>query len=418
MISEAIILAGGLGTRLRDAVPDLPKCMAPVAGHPFLYYIIRYLESQGVKSFVFSLGYRHDVVEEFLRNHFPTLDYTCVIEPAPLKTGGAIKLALSAVEGDDVLVMNGDTLFKVGLKDLEAVHLEKQAECTLVLKPMFRFDRYGAVATNEDGRIMAFEEKKYLEQGNINGGVYLLNKQKFLAQDWPEVFSFESDYLQKDSSTKSFFGVIQDRYFIDIGIPEDFAKAQHDLNHFPFSVNEPDSTWTLFLDRDGVINVNKDDSYVFNRDEFIFKEGTLDAIARLSRLFGRIIVITNQRGVGKGLMSEADLHDIHAYMKSNIERAGGRIDDIFYCTSTDNAHPDRKPSPGMAFRAQEKYPEIDFSKSVMVGDKSADMQWGRNIGALTVLIRSVRYKDTIVPSSVDITCDSLFEFTHLLQHNE
>ncbi len=392
--------------------------MAPVAGHPFLYYIIRYLESQGITRFIFSLGYRHEVVETFLQTHFPSLSYTCVIEQEPLKTGGAIKLALSAVESEHVLVMNGDTLFKADLRELESIHLDKNAECTLALKPMLQFERYGAVTTTEDGRIIGFEEKKYLDRGNINGGVYLLNKKKFLSQDWPEFFSFESEYLQKDCRTRIFFGVIQDRYFIDIGIPEDFNKAQVDLIHFPFATNEPDRTWTLFLDRDGVINVNKDDSYVFNREEFIFKEGTLDAIARLSRLFGRIIVITNQRGVGKGLMSEADLHDIHSYMKSNIEMAGGRIDDIFYCTSTDNAHPDRKPSPGMAFRAQEKYPEIDFSKAVMVGDKSADMQWGRNIGALTVLIRSERYKDTIDPSSVDITCDSLFEFAHLLQDNE
>lgn len=392
--------------------------MAPVAGHPFLYYIIRYLESQGITRFIFSLGYRHEVVETFLQTHFPSLSYTCVIEQEPLKTGGAIKLALSAVESEHVLVMNGDTLFKADLRELESIHLDKNAECTLALKPMLQFERYGAVTTTEDGRIIGFEEKKYLDRGNINGGVYLLNKKKFLSQDWPEFFSFESEYLQKDCRTRIFFGVIQDRYFIDIGIPEDFNKAQVDLIHFPFATNEPDRTWTLFLDRDGVINVNKDDSYVFNREEFIFKEGTLDAIARLSRLFGRIIVITNQRGVGKGLMSEADLHDIHSYMKSNIEMAGGRIDDIFYCTSTDNAHPDRKPSPGMAFRAQEKYPEIDFSKAVMVGDKSADMQWGRNIGALTVLIRSERYKDTIDPSSVDIACNSLFQFAHLLQYNE
>lgn len=392
--------------------------MAPVAGHPFLYYIIRYLESQGVKRFVFSLGFRHEVVEDFLQLTFPSLDYTCVIEQEPLKTGGAIKLALSAVESQHVFVINGDTLFKIGLRELEEVHLRHQAECTIALKPMMHFERYGAVTTSDDGRILAFEEKKYLDRGNINGGVYLLNKEKFLAHAWPDIFSFETDYLQQDSSAHAFFGVIQDRYFIDIGIPEDFAKAQIDLKYFPFDLHTPDASWTLFLDRDGVINVNKDDSYIFNRDEFIFKEGTLKAIAQLSRLFGRIIVITNQRGVGKGLMSEADLHDIHAYMKSNIEKAGGRIDDIFYCTSTDNAHPDRKPSPGMAFRAQEKYPEIDFSKSVMVGDKSADMGWGRNIGALTVLIRSERYKDMIDFSYVDIACDSLYAFSHLLQHNE
>jgi len=418
LIKEAIILAGGLGTRLKDTVPDLPKCMAPVAGHPFLYYIIRYLESQGIKRFIFSLGYRHDVVETFLQSHFPSLDYTCVIETAPLKTGGAIKLALSSVVGEHVLVMNGDTLFKTDLRELEFVHLHKNSECTLALKPMLQFERYGAVTSTEDGRIIGFQEKKYLDSGNINGGVYILNKKKFLTEDWSEVFSFESDYLQKECSTRDFFGVIQDRYFIDIGIPQDYARAQDELKYFPFAMNEPDNTWTLFLDRDGVINVNKDDSYVFKRSEFVFKDGTLEAIAQLSGLFGRIIVVTNQRGVGKGLMSVADLADIHDYMKSAIEMAGGRIDDLFYCISTDDAHPDRKPSPGMAFRAKEKYPEIDFSKAVMVGDKSVDMLWGRNIGSLTVLIRSARFKTSIDPSSVDITCDSLFEFAHLLQHNE
>lgn len=418
LINEAIILAGGLGTRLKESVPDLPKCMAPVAGHPFLYYVIRYLEAQGITRFIFSLGYKHEVVEAYLRNHFPTLTYTCVVEPQPLKTGGAIKLALQAAKDDHVLIMNGDTLFKARVKEMETLHLASGSECTLALKPMAHFSRYGSVNLSHEGRILSFAEKKFLENGNINGGVYLLDKAKFLAEERPDVFSFEADYLERECATKKFFGVVQDRYFIDIGIPEDFERAQEELKHFPFPFDILDRTWTLFLDRDGVININKDDGYIINRGEFIFKEGTLEAIARLSELFGRIIVITNQRGVGKGLMSETDLEDIHQYMLEKIERTCGRIDDIFFCISTDDAHPDRKPSPGMAYRAKEKYPEIDFSKSIMIGDKAGDMQWGRNIGALTVLVRSERYKDSIDPAEVDLACSSLFEFAHLLQLSE
>jgi len=271
------------------------------------------------------------------------------------------------------------------------------------------------VTTAVDGRILAFEEKKYLDHGNINGGLYLLDRKQFEAHPWPEVFSFESDYLQKYCSEKKFYGVVQDHYFIDIGIPEDFARAQHELKHYPFPPDVLDGSWTLFLDRDGVININKDDSYIFNRNEFVFSEGALEAISRLSDFFKRIIVITNQRGVGKGLMTEADLHDIHGYMVEKIERTCGRIDDIFYCISTDDAHPDRKPSPGMAFRAREKFPEIDFTKSIMVGDKSGDMQWGRNIGAMTVWITSKRYRDNANPLEIDLACNSLFEFAHHFQ---
>jgi D-glycero-alpha-D-manno-heptose 1-phosphate guanylyltransferase len=418
LINEAIILAGGLGTRLKDSIPDIPKCMAPVAGHPFLYYVVRYLESQGISRFIFSLGYKHELVEQYLRHHCPSLQYTCVVESEPLQTGGAIKLALAETKEKQVLIANGDTLFKARLNELEALHLKSGAACTLALKPMEHFDRYGTVTMDHDGRITTFEEKKYLDKGNINGGVYLLDKDAFLAEPWPDVFSFEADYLEKYNSKHKIYGIVQDRYFIDIGVPEDYNRAKEELKHFPFPFDILDRTWTLFLDRDGVININKDDSYVFNRNEFIFKEGTLEAISKLSDFFGRIIVITNQRGVGKGLMSESDLEDIHQYMREKIEGTCGRIDDIFCCTSTDDNHPDRKPSPGMAHRAKEKYPEIDFSKSIMIGDKDVDMQWGRNIGSLTVLIRSERFKDSISLSDVDLACNSLFEFAHLLQLSE
>lgn len=147
-----------------------------------------------------------------------------------------------------------------------------------------------------------------------------------------------------------------------------------------------DHTWTLFLDRDGVINVNLPDRYVQRVEEFEFEKDALHALKELASIFARIIVITNQRGVGRGLMTEEDLSRVHSHMVEKIEEAGGRIDAIYSCISPDDNHPDRKPNPGMAFKAKNDFPEIDFSKSIMVGDKRIDMFWADAIGGTGIWI--------------------------------
>src|SRR4030095_845211 len=144
-VKEVIILAGGLGTRLRGVVPDLPKCMAPVAGQPFLKHVIRYFLSQGIERFIFSLGYMHEVIEEFLNVEFPTLNLQCSIEQEPLGTGGAIQRACRRATETNVIVVNGDSLFKVDVQKSFTSHIDSEAECTLLLKPMKNFDRYGVV---------------------------------------------------------------------------------------------------------------------------------------------------------------------------------------------------------------------------------------------------------------------------------
>ena len=123
MIKEAIILAGGLGTRLREAVPDLPKCMAPVAGRPFLFHVINYLRLQGIERFIFSLGYKHEVIEEYLQGHFPTLKYVVALEEEPLGTGGAIQLACTRAESKHIVVVNGDTMYKADLHAAYQFHI-------------------------------------------------------------------------------------------------------------------------------------------------------------------------------------------------------------------------------------------------------------------------------------------------------
>jgi D-glycero-alpha-D-manno-heptose 1-phosphate guanylyltransferase len=229
MIKECIILAGGLGTRLRSAVPDLPKCMAPVAGKPFMAHVIDYFRNQGIEKFIFSLGYKHEVIEAYLNTNYASYNKQYVIEQEPLGTGGAIQLACRQATGKDVLVLNGDTLFSIQLAKQTAFHQQHQAHCTLALKPMQHFDRYGVVELEENGAIKKFKEKQYYENGLINGGIYALQVAAFLNEGLPAKFSFEKDYLEKLYTTRPMYGVVQDEYFIDIGIPEDFEKANREL---------------------------------------------------------------------------------------------------------------------------------------------------------------------------------------------
>jgi D-glycero-alpha-D-manno-heptose 1-phosphate guanylyltransferase len=228
-IKEAIVLAGGLGTRLRDAVPDLPKCMAPVNGIPFIAYVIKYLSDQGIERFIFSLGYRSEAFTQFLTEALPQNNYTVIIEEEPLGTGGAIRLACNAANDLNVLVVNGDSIFKNDLSAQANLHFSKKADCTLALKPMEHFDRYGAVELNTDQRIALFKEKQLVEKGLINGGVYMINVASFLQEQLPEKFSFETGYLQQFFTTRNIVGISQEGYFIDIGIPEDYLRAQTEL---------------------------------------------------------------------------------------------------------------------------------------------------------------------------------------------
>ena len=228
-LKEAIILAGGLGTRLRSAVPDLPKCMAPVNGVPFLSYVIDHFSREGIQQFIFALGYKSEAFEDFLASKLTAGNYRLSIEDEPLGTGGAIKKACAVSEGKTVIVANGDTLFKVKLGKMVAFHHMCGAHCTLSLKPMKQFSRYGVVELNQDYSIKNFHEKKEYDEGLINGGVYALHATKFLEEALPGKFSFERDYLEKFYRSRRIFGVIQDEYFIDIGIPEDYERAGREL---------------------------------------------------------------------------------------------------------------------------------------------------------------------------------------------
>ena len=224
-MKEAIILAGGFGTRLAHIVPDVPKPMAPVCGKPFLSYILSDLTQKGIERTVLAIGYKKECVENFFGNRFKGMELVYSPEDEPLLTGGAIRQAAALCTADDVFIINGDTFFAVDLDEMLRAHQRTGAVLTVATKRMTDFDRYGTVEADAQGRIVGFREKAYCGNGEINGGIYLLRRREILA--FPEKrFSFEKEYMEQYVKAKRIYAYCADGYFIDIGIPEDYMRAQ------------------------------------------------------------------------------------------------------------------------------------------------------------------------------------------------
>ncbi len=230
----AIILAGGLGTRLRQVVKELPKPMAPIGGKPFLHYLFRYLKAQGIEKTILSVGYKAESIREYFGDHYDGISILYMEEEKPLGTGGGIYQAISLTD-EMAFVLNGDSFFDVNLKELMDFYQETKADIALSLKPMKNFDRYGTVTLNQQNRITGFAEKQFRKKGLINAGVYLMSRDCFRKieeqQDalLPRKFSFEQDILEKHLRFLRLAGRVSDGYFIDIGIPEDYERAQNEF---------------------------------------------------------------------------------------------------------------------------------------------------------------------------------------------
>jgi D-glycero-alpha-D-manno-heptose 1-phosphate guanylyltransferase len=228
MIKEAIILAGGFGTRLKNLVDDLPKSMAPVKDKPFLTYILEHLLKYNIEKVIMAVGYKHKEIISWFGNYYKEIKIEYSIEDKPLGTGGAIVKATHSVSSRYCYVLNGDTCFNIDLSAFEESFSESAAVISIALKSMVSFDRYGSVIT-EGERIKSFNEKKFCESGLINGGVYILDKEWLKKYSPGKVFSFEKDILEKYVSKDFMAFFLSNAYFIDIGIPEDYLRASKEL---------------------------------------------------------------------------------------------------------------------------------------------------------------------------------------------
>ena len=227
---EAIILAGGLGKRLRQAVPGLPKPMAPVGGRPFLEYLLDYWAAQGVNRFILSVGYKHEIIEEHFSGGYRGSEITYAVEKQPRGTGGGLLLALDSLEGSDpFLIMNGDTFFNVSLASMRDFHNSRHAELTIALRMVDGNTRYAGVGIDDSGRITTFDNQaRAAGRALINGGVYLANRDIFsgIATD-PDIPVSIEEQIFPDlmKAGKGLYGYASSARFIDIGIPEDYERA-------------------------------------------------------------------------------------------------------------------------------------------------------------------------------------------------
>lgn len=228
MMDSAIILVGGRGTRLGALTEQTPKPLLPVAGRPFLLHVLDYLIQQQVKKVVLATGYLAGEFEQALGSEYRgvSLAYSC--EASPLGTGGAIALALESDGAADVFVVNGDTYFPVSLAELSNVHARRRASLSMALRHVPDASRYGHITVAQD-LVTAMHEKGTAGPGLINGGIYLINRSALLAEAPTGAFSLERDLLPRWIPQHVVACTVAGSYFIDIGVPADLARAQHDL---------------------------------------------------------------------------------------------------------------------------------------------------------------------------------------------
>lgn len=227
---QSIILAGGMGTRLTSILPNLPKPMAPIRSKPFLAILIEYLSSQNVNDIVLAVGHKHDVITNYFGEKYGSATIRYSIEHKLLGTGGAIHQAMQKTAGDPVFIINGDTFVKIDYRAMMAKHdkYESSSSMTIALKQVPDVTRYGNVGV-ENNCITAFHEKGAAGPGLINTGVYVFSKTVFDKFNLPEVFSFEKDFLYPYAQAIKPQAFMTDAYFIDIGVPEDYKRAQLEL---------------------------------------------------------------------------------------------------------------------------------------------------------------------------------------------
>jgi len=221
---EAIVLAGGLGTRLANVVRDVPKPMAPVCGRPFLEYLLDDLIQQGVTRVILAVCHKKEVIIEHFGVQYGSAEICYSVEDVPLFTGGAVKKGLTLCRDAYVWVVNGDSYFQVSLAEMERFAKAQGCPVTIAVKSMTGFSRYGRVEVDPEHRVIAFREKSFCTQGLINGGVYLLEAHSL--DSYPDAFSMENDCFPQFLQGRKIAAYQSDGFFIDIGVPDDYKAAQ------------------------------------------------------------------------------------------------------------------------------------------------------------------------------------------------
>jgi D,D-heptose 1,7-bisphosphate phosphatase len=378
---QAVILAGGKGTRLGTLTAGRPKPLAEVGGKPFIVFLIQWLRRFGFTEILLLVGPFARIYREQLGDgsgHGVRL--TLVSDDPPADTAGALLSAASHLV-PRFLLLNGDSFFDINLLDLTSRHTKDTWLVWMALREVQDIGRYGKVGVN--GRqIISFGEKKGTGAGLINAGIYWL-KREILQELAAAPFSLERQLVPHLVARGLVRGVVYRGRFIDIGVPEELARAQ---TLMPAWQHRP----AAIFDRDGVLNC--DSGYVHRKEDFIWKRGAKRAIRRLNDGGYWVFVVTNQAGIARGLYLPGAVERLHRWMNRDLRRIGAHIDAFYYCPHhpTEGVGPYRKvcrcrkPAPGMLLQAMREW-SVDRAGSFMIGDKDIDLMAANAAGVKGIL---------------------------------
>jgi histidinol-phosphate phosphatase family protein len=439
-MKQAIILAGGAGTRLKDRLGDLPKPMIPIDGRPLLEHQVELCRHHGFTDLVFFVHYRADLIEK----HFGDgakwgVRIRYVTEQEPLGTAGAV-LAGSSELAERFLVLYGDTMVNVDLGRIWKAHETAKADATLLLHPNDHPLDSDLVEVNEAWRVVAFHNRPHAAgrwfQNLVNAGLYVLEKQPLLihaprtTHHAPRLLDFGKDlFPAMVTGGATLLGYNSPEFIKDIGTPERYDRVCEQFANGTIARSSLATTQrAVFLDRDGTLIVDKDN--LRSADGLELLPGVADAIRELNHHAWRTVVVTNQPVIAKRWATEADLQIIHNKLEMRLGIGHAFLDRIYYCPH----HPDagfegerkelkircdcRKPGIGMIQKAVADL-NIDLAQSWLVGDTTTDVQTAKNAGLRSILVRTgAGGNDGKQLAQPDFACENLLAASKLILEQE
>ena len=416
---KAVILAGGLGSRLGDLCKTVPKPLIPVNGKPILLHQIEVLKKEGIKDFLIITGYLSECIEAYFGDGEKFgVSIMYYREDIPLGTAGAL---FRIRPDEDFLLCNGDLIFDIDLTSMIAFHRQKNALATLFAHPNSHPSDSITLDTDENNKVIRIHKKNNKPaffQNLCNAGIQIVSPELLSMYNYQDKTDFDADVIFPAVKTGRIFAYPSSEYVFDVGTPERLSKASEDIaSGIVFKKNKRNLQKAIFVDRDGTLNVHK--GYIASPDSIELISDVPEAINVFHSLGYLVIMITNQPVVARGDCSLEDLKKIHCRLEMLLSNANAYLDGIYYCPH----HPDkgfegeiqelkincscRKPSPGLILQAQKDF-HIDLSESYMIGDSLADIEAGRNAGCKAVYIG----KPT---ESLQVTTDSLKSFSDVLK---
>ncbi len=399
---KAVILAGGRGIRLGEVTREIPKPMLPIGNKPLLHHQVDLLVKYGIEDIIILVNYLKDPILQYFgdgKRFGATITY--FEESMPLGTVGGIK-AIEDRLTSDFLVLYGDVMINMDLSRLLRYHRAKNSQCTLVLHPNDHPYDSDLVETSAEDRIVAFHAKPHDRaiwyHNLVNAGVYVLSPEilPFLEKD--KKADFGKEIFPRIFHQVYMYGYHTSEYLKDMGTPDRLEKVKHDLESGRIGrSNYENQQQAIFLDRDGVLNVER--SYISKPDELELYDFTPDAVRKINQAGYLSVVVTNQSAIARNLCTEEEVYTIHKKMETILGEQRAWLDAIYFCPH----HPEkgfpeenpiykidcdcRKPKTGMFRRAIEKF-NINIHESFMIGDSERDIQAGINVGCVTIGVRT------------------------------